>query len=303
MTDGTQRARDSDRNRAIEAVKAATLDGQIVEMDRDVRIEQIRNAQTLGDVELVVRDLQPPRAFPTEQPPPAVPYGPGHQSESEPAHATQVLSVATSGSSAAGKGCAVLLVVFVVGILAVGSFFALAVFDAVDSPFDSTFEDFDQFEDFEDGFSDVATPQAAPEVLTRRGYDDLLAALRKEQGDTMAFQAVLYPGYASLDVPAETSGQRQLSLYYDGDLSESLRTTSTYDRFDLARVEFRVIDRALRRAEKALGERPETTYAIIRAPGLFDTTSWVTAYATSEFNETAYVAVDIDGKVVRILRP
>lgn len=54
-----QRARDQDRSAAIEAVQAAWADGQIVEADRDKRVEELQRAQTLGEVQMLVHDLEP----------------------------------------------------------------------------------------------------------------------------------------------------------------------------------------------------------------------------------------------------
>lgn len=49
MSTSDWRARDQDRDAAIETVEAAWADGQIVEADRDHRVEALRRAQTLAE--------------------------------------------------------------------------------------------------------------------------------------------------------------------------------------------------------------------------------------------------------------
>ena len=54
----TERARDKDRDAAIEVVEAAWADGQIIEADRDKRVEQLLLAQTLDEIRMLTHDLQ-----------------------------------------------------------------------------------------------------------------------------------------------------------------------------------------------------------------------------------------------------
>ncbi|WP_395692229.1 DUF1707 domain-containing protein [Nocardioides sp.] len=79
MSTPDQRARDKDRDAAIEVVEAAWSDGRIVEADRDKRIEELRRAQTLGEVQMLVHDLQStPAPGPGPEPGPEAGPEPGH---------------------------------------------------------------------------------------------------------------------------------------------------------------------------------------------------------------------------------
>lgn len=100
------RARDKDRDAAVDQVRAAYDAGLIIAADRDLRIDQIRAASTTQDIELAVRDLalraadrQPDQPVPSVAS--AAPPGP------RPAAPVQ-------GSSRAGKVVLVVLAVFFV---------------------------------------------------------------------------------------------------------------------------------------------------------------------------------------------
>lgn len=54
------RARDADRNIAVELIDAAYSDGQLTAVERERRMERALNAATLGDLRRVTRDLQAP---------------------------------------------------------------------------------------------------------------------------------------------------------------------------------------------------------------------------------------------------
>ncbi len=73
MAWNSKRARDSDRDAAIEVVEAAWADGQIVEADRDKRVEELLRAQTMAEIRTYTQDLQPPQPDPSGVPRPA--YG------------------------------------------------------------------------------------------------------------------------------------------------------------------------------------------------------------------------------------
>ncbi len=94
MTTPDERADNSARNAAIKTVEQALKSGRIVQADHDMRVQQLRGAQTMQDIDLAVRDLRAPGATapatiapmpptPTGQAPaagqpwPLVNYGPG----------------------------------------------------------------------------------------------------------------------------------------------------------------------------------------------------------------------------------
>ncbi|WP_408899492.1 hypothetical protein ACJ5H2_10425 [Nocardioides sp. R1-1] len=144
-------------------------------------------------------------------------------------------------------------------------------------------------------------PPGAGEPQTDRGFDALVAALREERGSTLVRRAVVYPEYASVTAPYrpdDPADERELSYYWDGDLDEPTKGTSDDESFDLADVDSAVLAGLCPQVER-LVEDPETCYLIIDSPPAGDETpAWISAYASNEFNQTAYVEFGLDGAVV-----
>ena len=64
VTSPDERAENKDRDAAIELVDAALKSGRIVQADHDMRVDQIKGAQTMQDIDLQVRDLRAPARRP-----------------------------------------------------------------------------------------------------------------------------------------------------------------------------------------------------------------------------------------------
>ena len=298
-----ERVGDGERDAAIKAVEAALADGRIVQADRDARVDQLRHARTASELQMITQDLAhrgTAPAWATYEPPvpatevPRVGYGPPQE---------QVVSAQVRqmyGAKPAGSPARVLLLVpivfFLVMVVGAGAV-VLGVMSGVDDGVDTTFEEFDDFPDFPD-LPDFPAPEPAsgPRLLTPAGFRGLLDAIDAETGSTTAYEAVLYPDYAVTTVPAQASGTRAISYYYDGELAESTRGTAPYARFDLARIDPAVLARLIRKA-RGLVDDPTSSYVIVRKPQ--DTSSsWLAAYASNEFGESAYLRADKDGTVV-----
>src|SRR5262245_7785572 len=131
VTTPDERASNAARNAAIKQVEEALRSGRIVQADHDMRIDQLREAQTMQDIDLHIRDLQtPPPAEPPAiapvpptptgqvspsvvqdtgaQPWPLVNYGPGTPGPSALSGAT--VSSSTGGKAIGGVIAAVILV-------------------------------------------------------------------------------------------------------------------------------------------------------------------------------------------------
>lgn len=282
MSTSDWQARDRDRDAAIKVVQAAWANGRIVQADRDHRLESLRHAETLAEVKMLVHDLQLPEQ-PVVVPAPADLYG-------SPASTTPVSATGAVPARAARTGCllGVIIVIVAIGGLGAGLFAVVReVGDAIDSGTTGT--------------PALPVPGVEPvagvNVLSVGGYGDLVDAVEQSTGSTQAFDAVLYPAYAVVSLPVDRSSQREERWYWDGEL-ESLgsRSTSSYERFDLASVDARVVVRLVKRVRRQV-EDPTTWYAIVRHPDPdLGASLWV--YASNEFNETAYLAARPDGTVV-----
>lgn len=285
-----RRARDKDRDAAIEVVEAAWADGQIVEMDRDKRVEELLRAHTLAEIDMLTRDLQPaaaPAHDPVPEPVPVVDYGPPLVPDGPAPTSLADFSIAPGAAARVAKLPKVLFLIPAVAVLVVvvGIVAALLV---------GTSGDVDDFS-FES--PEVAVEQPVGEVLTVEGYDDLVAAVVEQSGRSQVFDAVLYPSYAVVSIPADATSEREESFYWDGtDLrSNQLKTMATTRRFDLGRVDGAVVIDLVERVRGLVAD-PTTWYAVIRAPDTDRSMIW--AYATDEYGESVYLGARRDGTVV-----
>ncbi|MCR1782857.1 hypothetical protein KVF89_09960 [Nocardioides carbamazepini] len=146
-------------------------------------------------------------------------------------------------------------------------------------------------------------PPGADAPQTDAGFDALVAALEEETGSTQVRSVVIYPEYAVVDAPykpEDPSDERELSFYWDGELDEPSKGTGDEEPFDLATVDSAVLDGLCPQVEQ-LVEDPDGCYLIIERPDAEDETpAWVSAYASNEFNQTAYVEFGLDGAVVEV---
>lgn len=261
-----RRARDRDRDAAIELVEAACAAGQIVQVDRDRRVEELRRAQTLDEIHLLTRDLQ----HRSTEPIPAYPV-PDARPDARPG------PTAARGKPSAALVLLPFVAVLVVAITLIG---ALLVFtDVVDRVGEAT----------------GAEEAESADVLSVEGYADLLAAVEEESGGTRAFDAVLYPEYAVVSLPVDRQSERYRSWYWDGTTLDTWsQGTTTGPRFDLAKVDAAVVVDLVEQVQ-GLVEEPTSWYAIVRAPDGDGAVVW--AYASNEFNETAYLGARPDGTV------
>ena len=116
------------------------------------------------------------------------------------------------------------------------------------------------------------------------------------------FEAVVYPDYAVVSVPVDASSLREESLRWDGTGLSGFggAGTSTDERIDLADLDPTVLERLVARAARLVADA-DTTYVIVRGRSTVfaDDGARISAYASNQYSETAYVAADLDGTVVR----
>ena len=272
MSTPDQRARDKDRDAAIEVVEAAWADGQIVEADRDKRVEELLRAQTLAEVRMLVHDLQPPAHAPVTASTPLA--------ASEPPYATleQVHATTPPGGKVSRAVLVVpLVVVAVIAVVIIGA--VVAIVGAIDAS--------------QGGLGGSDEPA---DVLSVEGYADLLAAIEEETGSTVAFSAVLYPTYASVELPVDRTTQREEYWYWDGRelTNNDVKSTSSFERTDLSRVDPAVLVDLVGQVQGKLDDAT-TWYAIVRAPDDDRAVMW--AYASNEYGESEYLGARRDGTI------
>ena len=273
MSTPDDRARDHDRDAAIKQVEAALKSGRIVQADRDMRVEQLKHAQTASEVRMLVQDLAP--AAPVEYGPPSPTASPSYPT------LEQVRAMTADGTKVSRKVFIlplVAVVVFVAGLI--GGIVALT----------------NALGDGGGGIGGIGGGSAPADVLSEQGYADLLTAIEDETGGTVAFSAVMYPTYAVVELPVDATTNREEYWYWDGhDLSPNdVKSTSSWARMDLATVDAGVIVDLVEQVQRNV-EEPTSYYAIVRAPD--DDRAVVWAYATNDYSETAYLGARRNGTV------
>ena len=279
MSTSDRRARDEDRDAAIELVEAACAAGRIIEMDRDVRVAELRRARTMADIHVHTRDLRSREPEPPTGPEPAPPpsgYGPP---PGESRHLTPA-EVAGRGERTPVPKAAFLIPFAAVVLVAVAIIGSLLVFTNVS----------EQVQEATD--LDEAGPS---DVLSVDGYGDLLAAVQEQSGGSTAFDAVLYPEYAVVSLPVDDRTKRYRSWYWDGrSLATSSQGTASSPRFDMEDIDPAVLVDLVEQVQGRV-EDPTSWYVIARAPD--DSGAMVWAYASNEFAETAYLGARPDGTI------
>ena len=269
MIDPQKKARDGDRDAAIEVVEAAFADGQISRPDYDLRVDRLLRAVTVGELQMLVQDLRRPE---------------GEQVTEAVEQVTDDVASPTSrlGAPRVNVRAVKLLVAVVVAVFALGLIVPLVLVARVDTQ------------------KAVDTGQVAQgekvNLTTARGYDRLVREVEAKTGSTTVFGATIYPGYAVIEVPVDADSQRSFGYYYDGDWQDwTGKGKATEERFDLSRIDGSTLASLVRKVSRKV-EDP-TTYVIVNSPGR-DEGVCFSAYATNEFTETAYIDARCNGEVV-----
>lgn len=281
MVDPLKKARDADRDAAIEVVEAAYADGQITQPDYEIRVDRLLKAQTVGEVQQQVHDL---RRDPAEEVTDVVEAVTG-ETVHPPAPPPAARPRRPSAGSRTGPRVGLVAPV-VIAVVVLGAALAVAVPLWVTSRVSEG----------------VATGPVGlgerVDLHTPEGYELFAEALEEQTGGREAFRLVVYPAYAVVDVPVDATSQRSYSWYYDGGWSEfGGKGTSTEERFSVDQVEGSVIADGIRIAKSNLDE-PTSWYAIVEAPDDQVGGTCVTAYASNEYSESFFVRLTCDGTVV-----
>lgn len=150
------------------------------------------------------------------------------------------------------------------------------------------------------GFAIVRTVFGHEEPQTVEGFESLLEDIEEKSGSTEVFEAVIYPGYARVDLPVADGDERELSYRWDGGFSMEIKGTTDDEPFDLADVDPSHFDDMCAEVS-TLVDDPGTCYLIVRAP---DGTvpdgvdAWITAYVSNDFTQSAWISYDLGGDEV-----
>lgn len=244
-----------------------------------------------------VPETPPVSEAPPSLPPTHVPYGSKVSSSSysgtyPPAAGSSIDTVLSSDLvSSSKKGCGIVGLVVAAAVfipLIIGVIIAVKAISG-------------GWDELQDGMGDPFSVGDKPDMHSVDGWEGMIDALKEETGgSTTVFDAVVYPEYAVITVPVDTTSKRYYSFYYDGDLRKTSQGTTEDLRFDIATIDANVLARLIERAKTELVEDPDPTriYAIIGAPTEFAKGAWFSVYASNAFSETGYFTADKTGKIV-----
>ncbi len=288
----------TDRDALIARIDRAAEAGLIGEADRNIRVTNVKHAQSDTELELIARDLdqlegtlQPagPWGGPPSTSPVPVPGAP------EPAVASTTVTTATS-RAAVGKvvgvvGCVFAIVVAVV-IVTIGiiAFVMIRGATSGDSATSSA------------EIVDEAEPAGPAYGLDERGITDFLATYRDRFGTGEAVELVMYDDYVVVQVPVEGEARSAGWIYRDGTWREFGGVRASFpgsQPVDLSRIDVGALVGNIERARTTLGvEDISTSYVVVHDYSA-DEPPQVYVYVSNEYGESGYLATRPGGAVVR----
>jgi Domain of unknown function (DUF1707) len=305
--DPQARVRDRDRDRAVYVIEAALRNGQVTQQDRDLRVERVKASQTIGELEVLTRDLVAtgvPVPLTAVVPPPADPIRPtGIATASDPyAGVPKDLygpppsppKTVVGGTGRATKpnqtgrklalGCALIAAFFFIVPIAAG----VIIFAASSSTPD--FVDTDP------------VPAGPPFELTGAGLRAYLMAFEETFEDTEVVRTVFYDGYVVSWV-LEDDGRVAIWNYANGAFDQlgdpmegSAVDTAPVDLLDLRPAKVMSL---VRTAGSTLGvAAPATTY-VIYDRDVIGGTPQLMVFVSNQDGRSGYLIGDLDGNVLQ----
>jgi hypothetical protein len=293
---------DDDRTALTERITQAYAAGRIGEADRDIRLGNVRSAQSMTELHLMSRDLdQLDATLGTSVP--ADPTAAGPYATFDPE------DTGGPGSVSAPRRTVVVLVAVVALLVVVGA--AAAALVALAGS-DSTSGGTTASPGSQSGVpaspeeSEVGTepePAGAPYSLTARGVSAFLRSYAQRFGTTRVVDLTLYEKYAIVGVPVPGKARQEGWLFRDGTWTAfgGVRATIPGSRVvDTRRLAVPAVMRNVARAKATLGvEAPAQAYVIVRFIRPPDQQPRVDIHVSNEFRESGYLATALPGTVVR----
>lgn len=280
---GGFRAKDADRERYVDIIEAAYVDGQLGEQDRELRVSRALTAETLDELEGLTRDLQ-------NRPAPVAPVLP---------HADATRDSTTDGVPRAAR-------VAVGGVFVVIALVALMVFATVGVAFMSTGEP-EPFAPSE--VSGEAIPGPMEEVtepapsfeMTAPEVRRFVRAYEREFGTLEAYDVGFHPSRVGVQVPVRGTRPRFERWTWDGGWTQDTQAaavTGLTEPVDLGSLEVRPLFANIAAARKSLGvQRGRLTHVILHRWRGEDPS--VNIYIGNTFGESGYLRTTPSGEVVR----
>jgi hypothetical protein len=296
---------DGDRAALVTRINRVHDEGRISTADRDIRLGNVRTAQSRSELDLMSRDLDQleaalPPAGTSAPTAPTSPYGAFDPKAG--VRADPVTVEATPRRMVMALALVVVLVLVGVAALFVVGYRVSRSSDegTATSPGPPA-----------SGATDPATPPDDPGAdppagpsytLSASGIRGFLATYRKKFGTSRVVDLTFYDDYVIVNVPVPGKARQEGWLYRNGTWTGfgGVRATSPGTQVvDTNRLDIAALARNLARAKRTLNVEQPQSYVIIRfIPGA-DASPRVNVYATNKFHESGYLSTTLDGKVER----
>ena len=280
------RAKDADRDRFIELIEAAYVDGQIGDADREFRIGRALSAETLDELTTLTRDLQlpPGTVVPTTTATSASAPVPRPRPSLPPRVVGGVFALFFVG------------VALFIGVVAVTMFASMG--DDPSSDFDSGTIFGSELADPEIMLEETPAPlfeMTAGQVRT------FLRAYEEQFGTLDVYEAGFYPTRVGVMVPVRGSRPRMERWSWTGEWrqdTEASRVVGPDGIVDLGTVDVRRLFANIDTAKESLRvQRGKLTHVLVNR--WFDDQASVNIYIGNQFNESGYLKTTPAGDVVR----
>lgn len=314
MDDLQRQPADKDREQLESRIKRVHDEGRIGTADRDIRLANVRSAQSMTELDLMTRELDqleatlaPATTQPSTQPgsgaTPAAPW-----STFKPKSRAGLTS--SPGRTAVVIGLVVAFVVIIAAVVAVLGFIATGAEDEGSKatpgvPAQPGSDDTDAPGDTDPGTTDPGDdPPAGPKyALTAAGMRGFLATYRQRFGTSRVVELTFYQDYVIVNVPVPGKARQEGWLYRQGTWTGFGGIRATFPGagvVDTNRLDIAALTRNIARARRTLNvEKPAQAYVIIRFIERVDTVPSVDIHVTNQYQESGYLATTLDGKVER----
>ncbi len=278
---GSFRAKDADRDRFVELIEAAYVDGQLSDADRELRVGRALSSETVGELESLTRDLQLPQGYVPPAPP------------------TRTPARAPSRTGTA-RGVLVGLVLFVVLVGAgVTGVVALAMFAVSGEPDVVTSQGVESAPvPIEE--STAATPGASFRMTVPQ-VRAFVKAYEEEFGTLEAFEVGFFPERVGVQVPVRGSRPRMERWTWTGEWrqdTEAAAVIGPNQRVDVGAIDVRRMFANIAAARRTLDvEKGRFTHALLIRWG--EEPAELNIYVGNEFNESGYLSSTPAGAITR----
>ncbi len=305
MDDLQRQPEDDDRDALAARISRAHDEGRIGLADRDIRLGNVRSAQSMAELDLMRRELDqldaalPPAPAGSPQDTVVRPYGTFEPGSGDGGSGP----VSVSGPTLIiGFVVVLVLALAVAGVVYVG-FRDTGSGGSGENPAAPAPNIETPAPPGEKSKDAKPPPSGAKYALTAPGIHGFLQTYQRKFGTTRVVDLVMYGEYVIVNVPVPGKARQSGWLFREGAWTEfgGVRAVFPGARIvDTRQLAVPALIRNIARARASLNvEQPSQAYVIVRFMGTSEEVPSVDIHVVNEFRESGYLATTLDGKVER----